>query len=380
MPNDRLQNFGLLSTITSGGRLLLRVAEVPVETPGDGEVLVRVEAAPINPSDLLTLLGPADLSTMAVEGSGASRVLTAAVSQNRLIAFKARLDQPVPTGTEGAGSVVGSGPNMRHLLGKKVSALAGSMFSHYRTVSAQGCIVLPDGASAAEGAALLVNPLTALAMVETMRREGHRALVHTAAASNLGQMLIKICQADGIDLINIVRSQVQVDLLKTMGARYVLNSTAVDFRSELADAIAATGAAIAFDAVGGGRLAHQILRAMEEAAMRGVRELAHGSASKKQLFVYGRLDRSALELDWNYGTRWSVGILVMTNLLQDVGPARAAELRARIVREMKTTFASRYATTIGLFDLLDPQTLAAITRMATGQKYLLDLTRHIGNR
>ena len=319
MPNECLQNFGLLSTITSGGRLLLSVAEVPVETPGDGEILVRVEAAPINPSDLLALLGPADLSTMAVEGSGTNRVLTAAVPQNRLIAFKARLDEPVPIGTEGAGTVVGSGPDMRHLLGKRVSALAGSMFSHYRKVSAEGSIVLPDDASAAEGAALLVNPLTALAMVETLRREGHRALVHTAAASNLGQMLIRICQLDGIDLVNIVRSQVQVDLLKAMGARYVVNSTAVDFPSELAEAIAATGATVAFDAVGGGRLAHQILRAMETVARRGVRGLMHGSASKKQLYVYGRLDRSALELDWDYGTRWSVGIWVMTTVMQDVG-------------------------------------------------------------
>ena len=186
--------------------------------------------------------------------------------------------------------------------------------------------MLPDGASAAEGAALLVNPLTALAMLETLRQEGHRALVHTAAASNLGQMLIKICQLDGIDLVNIVRSQVQVDMLKAMGARYVVNSTAVDFPSELAEAIAATGATVAFDAVGGGRLAHQILRAMETVARRGVRGLMHGSANKKQLYVYGRLDRSALELDWDYGTRWSVGIWVMTTVIQEVGrsPGRRA--------------------------------------------------------
>jgi NADPH:quinone reductase-like Zn-dependent oxidoreductase len=253
------------------------------------------------------------------------------------------------------------------------------MFCRYRTISAELCTVLPDGASAAEGAALLVNPLTALAMVETMRREGHHALVHTAAASSLGQMLTRICQIDGIDLVNIVRSQAQVDLLRTLGARYVVNSTAVDFRSELAEAIAATGASIAFDAVGGGRLAHQILRAMEAVARRGVRGVAPGSAGKKQLYVYGRLDRSALELDWDYGTRWSVGIFVMTDVLQDLGPARAAELRDRIVREMKTTFASRYAATIGLFDLLDPQMLAAIAKMATGQKYLLDPTRYSRN-
>ena len=379
MPNARPRNLALRSTITSGGRLSLSVAEVPVEAPGDGEILVQVEAAPINPSDLLNLLGPAEVSSMAAAGSGSRRVLTATVPESRLPAFKARLDQAVPIGYEGAGTVVAAGPGLKHLLGKKVSALAGGMFCRYRTISAELCVVLPDGASAAEGAALLVNPLTALAMVETMRREGHRALVHTAAASNLGQMLTRICQIDGIDLVNIVRSQAQVDLLKAMSVRYVVNSTAADFRSELADAIAATDATIAFDAVGGGRLAHQILRAMEAVARRRVQGVPYGSDGKKQLYVYGRLDRSALEFDWDYGTRWSVGIFIMTNALQDVGAARAAELRDRIVREMKTTFASRYAGTIGLFDLLDPQILAEIAKMATGQKYLLDPTRHSGS-
>ena len=376
--NEHLQNVALRSTLTSTGRLLLSVSEVPVESPGEGEILVQVEAAPINPSDLLNLLGPADLSSMAAAGSGSDRVLTAAVPESRLPAFNGRLDKPMALGNEGAGTVVGAGANLKHLLGKKVCALAGGMFCRYRTISAQLCLVLPEGASAVEGAALMVNPLTALAMVETLRREGHHALVHTAAASNLGQMLTRICQIDGIDLVNIVRSQAQVDLLKAMGARYVLDSTAVDFRSTLTDAIAATRATLAFDAVGGGRLAHEILRAMETAARRGGPRLPYGSAAKKQLYVYGRLDRSTLELDWDYGARWSVGIFVMTNLVKDVGPARASELRDRIVREMRTTFASHYAATIGLFDLLNPQTLAAIAKTATGQKYLLDPTRHSG--
>ncbi|TAL02226.1 MAG: NADH oxidase [Rhodospirillaceae bacterium] len=378
MSNDDLQNFALLSTLTSGGRLLLSVAETPVEMPGTGEILVRVEASPINPSDLLTMLGPADLSTMAVEGLGNRRVLTAAVPQGALAALKGRLDAPFPVGTEGAGTVVRAGPDTQHLLGKKVSVLAGGMYCRYRKVPAAGGITLPDGATAAEGAALLVNPLTALTMVETMRREGHRALVHTAAASNLGQILVRICQADGIDLVNIVRSQVQIDILKGMGARYVVSSESANFRSELAEAIAATGATIAFDAVGGGHLAHHILHAMESVGRRNIKGLTHGSAAKKQVYLYGRLDRSPLELDWNYGTAWSVGVFVMTNVLQDVGPARAAELRDRIVREMKTTFASRYTATIGLSDLLDPQTLTAITKLATGQKYLLDPSRPIG--
>lgn len=284
LPNERPQNLALRSTISSAGRLSLSVAELPVDEPGEGEVLVRIEAAPINPSDLLTLLGPAELSSMVAGGSGSDRVLTAAVSESRLPAYKGPLDKPVAVGNEGSGTVVGAGPGQEHLLGKKVSALKG------------------------------------------------------------------------------------------MGARYVCNSNAVGFRAELADAIEATGATLAFDAVGGGRLAHQILRAMETATRRGTRE-PYGSEVKKQLYVYGRLDRSALELDWDYGTQWSVGIFVMTNLMRDVGPARTAELRGRIVREMKTTFASHYAATIGLFDLLDPQMLAAIAKMATGRKYLLDPAR-----
>jgi NADPH:quinone reductase-like Zn-dependent oxidoreductase len=375
MPDGRLHNLALRSTITSAGRLILSVTEIPVESPGEGEILVQVEAAPVNPSDLLNLLGPADLSSIASAGLGSDRVLTAAVPESRLSALKGRLDKPVAIGNEGAGTVVSAGPGVEHLLGKKVSALAGGMFCRYRTISVDLCTVLPEGTSAAEGAALLVNPLTALAMVETLRREGHRGLVHTAAASNLGQMLVRICQIEGIDLVNVVRTQAQVDLLKGMGARYVLDSTAVDFRSQLTDAIAATGATLAFDAVGGGRLAHHILRAMETAARPGVRGLTHGSAGRKQLYVYGRLDRSPLELDWDYGTCWSVSIFVMTTVLQEVGPARERELRDRIVREMKTTFASRYTATIGLFDLLEPQMLAAITKLATGQKYLLDPIR-----
>ena len=378
MANESLQNLALRSTISSAARLTLSVAEVPVESPGEGEILVRVEAVPVNPSDLLNLLGPAELSSMEVAGGGSDRALTAVVVESRLPALKGRLNKPLAIGNEGSGTVVAAGPGLEHLLGKKVSALAGGMFCRYRTFPATLCMLLPDDATAAEGAALMVNPLTALAMVETLRREGHRALVHTAAASNLGKMLTRICRMDGIDLVNIVRSQAQVDLLKGMGARYVCNSNAADFQADLADAIEATGATLAFDAVGGGRLAHQILGAMETAARRGVRG-PHGSETKKQLYVYGRLDRSALELDWDYGTHWSVGIFVMTNLMRDVGAARAADLRGRIVREMRTTFASHYAATIGLFDLLDPQTLAAIAKMATGQKYLLDPTRPPGS-
>jgi NADPH:quinone reductase-like Zn-dependent oxidoreductase len=379
MPNENVQNLALRSTITSSGRLSLSVTEVPVESPGHGEVLVKVEAVPINPSDLLNLLGPAELSTIRTAGSGRDRVLTATVPESRLAGLKWRLDKPVAVGNEGAGTVVRAGSGLEHLLGKRVSALAGGMFCQYRTMPAEQCMVLPDGASALEGAALSVNPLTALAMIETLRREGHRALVHTAAASNLGQMLVRICQMDGIDLVNVVRSQAQVDVLQAMGARYVCSSAAGDFRSQLTAAVGATGATLAFDAVGGGRLGHQILRAMETAAGRGARGISYSTEDKKQLYVYGRLDRSALELDWDYGTRWSVGIFVMTNLLNEVGAGRAAELRERIVRERNSTFASHYAATIGLFDLLDPPVLGAINKMATGQKHLLDPTRPLSN-
>lgn len=379
MPGQMLRNLALVSTVTSDGRVVLELDETQIEAPGDGEILIKIDATPINPSDFLSLMGPADLSTMSTEQVGGRRILSAAAHRGRLEGNSARLDQPYTVGNEGTGIVIAVGADAEHMLGKRVSAFAGSMFCRYRRISAQGCVVLPDDTTAAEGAGLFINPLTALTMIELMRHEGHHALVHTAAASNLGQSLVRVCLADGIGLVNIVRSEAQADILRSIGARHVINSESANFEAELASAISTTGATIAFDAVGGGRLAHRILRTMELVARRGgAKGISHGSAAKKQLLVYGRLERTPLELDWDYGVNWSVGIFVMTSVLDEIGPHRAAKLRGRIVSEMRSTFASRYAATIGLADMLDSEILSAIARMETGKKYLLDPSRPVG--
>ena len=214
----------LRSLIKKSGELELSLAEVPIPEPGPDQVLVKVEATPINPSDLGLLLGPADMSTAKASGSGAAIKITAKVPEQALPFIAARLDQAMPVGNEGAGTVIkaSSSEAAQALLGKTVSMIGGAMYAQYRLLKATDCQPLPAGTTAAEGASWFVNPLTALGMTETMKREGHKALVHTAAASNLGQMLNKICQEDGIGLVNIVRSAEQAKLLYGIGAKHVV--------------------------------------------------------------------------------------------------------------------------------------------------------------
>ena len=363
----------LRSTITSDGRLLLSLEPVAITPPEADEVVVAVEAAPLNPSDLGLLLGPADLSTMAAEGTEESPQLTAAVPREAMASLAARIDQPMQVGNEGAGTVVAAGSAVRGLLGRKVGMFGGAMYTQFRKLAAADCVPLPEDASAADGASMFVNPLTALAMVETMRAEGHRALVHTAAASNLGQMLNRLCQADGVALVNIVRSERQAELLRSAGARHVVDSSAASFAQDLEEVIASTGATIAFDAVGGGRLAHAILHAMERALSRNAGAFSrYGSATHKQVYVYGSLDTGPTILDRSYGMAWGVGGFLLTPFLQRIGPAGVARLRARVAAELGTTFASHYSGTVSFWELLDPQRLSAIARRATGEKYLLD--------
>jgi len=254
------------STITKDGKLTVNLEEATLDSPGPDEVIVQVEATPVNPSDLGLMLGPADLSTIEQVGTEDRPALTFSVSPAGIAAMRKRLGLSLAVGTEGAGTVVEAGENARHLVGRRVAAMAGGMYAQYRKLNARDVVPLPEGTSAADGAAMFVNPLTALSFVETMQREGHSALVHTAAASNLGQMLHKICEADGIPLVNIVRNETQADILRSLGARYVLNSESAEFRSQLVEALAATGATLAFDAVGGGRLGSDILQAMEQVA------------------------------------------------------------------------------------------------------------------
>lgn len=363
----------LRSLISSEGKLRLSLEPVTVGAPEAGQVVVRVEAAPINPSDLGLLLGPADLATLAAEGSDGLPVLTADVPHARLPIVAARLDQSLPVGNEGAGTVVAAGPDQQHLIGRMVGMLGGGMYTQYRRVPVRDCIVLPEGAIAAEGASLFVNPLTALGFVETMRAEGHKAIVHTAAASNLGQMLVRICLADGVPLVNIVRSEDQEQLLRGLGAEHVVNSSAEGFLEALERAIEATGATIAFDAIGGGKLGSQILGAMERVASRQADQYSrYGSMTFKQLYIYGALDLGPTILNRSFGFSWSVGGWLLTPFLQKAGAATAQRLRERVAAEFRTTFASRYSDTISLRDALRPDVVRAYERKGTGAKYLID--------
>jgi len=249
------------SLITNEGMLELSLASVPVPEPAEDEVLVKVEASPINPSDLGLLFGMADMSSAEQGGTAERPTITAPVPEKLRAAMAARAGTPMPVGNEGGGVVVaaGSGELAQSMMGKTVGILGGAMYSQYRCIKAKQCLVMPEGVTPAESASCFVNPLTALGMVETMKLEGFKALCHTAAASNLGQMLQKICIADGIDLVNIVRREEQAELLRGIGAKYVCNSSADSFRQDLTQAIADTGAYVAFDATGGGVLADQIL-------------------------------------------------------------------------------------------------------------------------
>ena len=362
------------SPIRSDGTLFLSLDEVPVPEPGADDVLVRIEAAPINPSDLGLLFGPADLSTARPSGSVDRPVVTADVPEKLMKSVAGRVDQALPVGNEGAGVVVkaGSSQAARTLLGKTVALFGGSMYAQYRCAPAELCLPLPEGTTAAEGASCFVNPLTALGMVETMKLEGHTALAHTAAASNLGQMLVRLCNAERIPLVNIVRRPAQVDLLKALGAKHVCSSSEPSFREDLAVALAETGATLAFDATGGGDLASQILGCMELVASRSATNFnRYGSSTHKQVYIYGGLDRSPTILNRTYGMAWGLGGWLLPLFLQKIGPEAAGRLRARVVRDLKTTFASHYTRELSLAEALRPESIAAYARQATGEKVLI---------
>ena len=365
----------LRSTIKKDGTLELALVDVTTPEPKPEEVIVRVEASPINPSDQGLLFGGADMSAAKASGTPDRPVVTAPVSPAVLKAMAGRLDQSLPVGNEGSGVVVqaGTSPAAQALMGKTVAILGGSMYTQYRCIKAVQCLVLPPGTTPAEGASCFVNPLTALGMVATMRAEGHKALVHTAAASNLGQMLNKICIKDKVDLVNIVRKAEQVDVLKKIGATYVCNSSSPAFMDELTDALAATGATVAFDAIGGGTLAGQILAAMEAAANRTAKEYSrYGSTVHKQVYIYGGLDRGPTSFNRTFGMAWGVGGWLLTPFLQKIGFEAAQKLRERVAAEIKTTFASTYTKEISLAEALNPGEIAVYGKLATGAKYLIN--------
>ena len=373
--SDDQAGLQLRSLVTRDGKLEISLARVPTPEPGADEVVVRVEASPLNPSDLGLLFGGADMRTATVSGSPTSPVVTATIPENIAGAMAGRVGQSMPVGNEGAGVVVraGSSAEAQALLGRTVAVLGGAMYTQYRTVKTIQCLALPEGTTPAEGASCFVNPLTALGMVETMRREGHTALVHTAAASNLGQMLLRICIADGVSLVNIVRKPEQEDLLRGAGARYVCNSSSPAFMAELTEALAATGATIAFDAIGGGRLASDILTCMERAAVAAMTEYSrYGSPTTKQVYIYGSLDRGPAELARDYGMSWGVGGWLLTPFLKKIGFEAGQKLRARVLAELKTTFASHYTRTVSLAEALTLEAIAAYGKTGTGEKYLID--------
>jgi NADPH:quinone reductase len=361
----------LRSTISSSGELRLALAVGDLPEPVGSEVLVAVEASPINPSDLGLLVGAVDPGALGPDGQD----LVGAVPDGALPLYRDRLDKPLPVGNEGAGTVIAAGPEAEAMIGRRVALFGGSMWADYRLADAAAVIELPDDVSTVEGAALFINPLTALSMVETMRAEGHGALVHTAAASNLGQMLVRICATDGIGLVNIVRRPEQAELLRGLGATHVVDSSRPDFKTRLTEAIRETGATLAFDAVGGGSIASDILGAMEDAQPPLASYTPYGSTVLKQVFIYGALDFSPTVIERRFGLTWSVSGYLLTNALGRLGGEAIGRMRARVLAEAKTTFASGYARTIGLGDVLDQEHLSVFARRGTGAKYLIDPSR-----
>ncbi len=364
----------MFSTVTEIGELRLELIEKETVKPEANQVLVKIEATPINPSDQGVMFGWANMAEARSSGSGTDTVLTAPVSDQGLRVMKARLGQTLPPGNEGAGTVVatGDGELAKSLDGKIVAVMGGAMYSEYRCVDAASCLPLLDGHTAKDGASCFVNPLTALSMIETMNREGHSALVHTAAASNLGQMLNRICQADAVELVNIVRKEEQASLLRDMGAKYIVDSSADNFMTELTDAIHATGATLAFDATGGGTLASRILSCMEAAAARtpGAYSI-YGSIKHKQVYLYGGLDTSATTLNRGYGMAWGVGGWLLPNFLAKAGTDLAGRLRRRVAKELKTNFASHYTNEISLSEALQVETVQRYYAKRTGEKFLI---------
>ena len=372
LPATALQ---LRSLVKKSGELELSLASVAVPVPKPEEIVVRIEATPINPSDLGLLFGAADMATARASGTAAQPVITASIPEALMKAMAGRLDESMPVGNEGAGVVVAAGESeeAQALLGKTVAILGGAMYAQYRAMKAKQCLLLPAGTTPAEGASCFVNPLTSLGMVETMRLEGHSALVHTAAASNLGQMLNRICIADKVGLVNIVRSPDQEQLLRAAGATWVCDSSKASFIDNLTDALAATGATIAFDAIGGGKLAGQILGCMETAINRSAKEYSrYGSAVHKQVYIYGGLDTGPTTFNRGFGMSWGVGGFLLTPFLQKIGFAAAQKLRERVAAELKTTFASRYTKEISLAEALTVAEIAVYGKRATGSKYLIN--------
>lgn len=367
-------NIELISTISENNKLELALREIEIPTPGENEVVIRIEAAPINPSDLGVMFSAADMTTASQSGSADRPVITADVPAKFMGAVTKRLGKAIPVGNEGAGTVVAAGSSAaaQSLMGKTVAFIGGGSYRKYLCTNVQSCLELEPGTTAVEGASSFVNPLTALAMVETMRAEGHKAIVHAAAASNLGQMLNRICIADGIDLVNIVRKPEQEALLRKLGAKYVVNSSSDSFMADLTQALIDTGATIAFDPIGGGRLASDILTCMEAAVSRNMTQYSvYGSDIYKQVYIYGGLDRGPVTLNRSFGFAWGVNGFLLFNALGKLGKDTRSAMHKRIAAEIKTTFASHYTHEVSLAGALTLDAMSVYGKQATGEKFLI---------
>ena len=371
-----LKSKEIRSEITSEGKLNLSIVTSDVPTPSDDEVLIKVEASPINPSDLGLLISfAADLDSISSQGSGEDTVTTMGIHPGLMQSMKPRIDKSMKVGNEGGGVIVDAGKNVKNLIGKTVGVAGGAMYSQYRCLPAMSCLVMNEGTTSVEAASSFVNPLTALGFTETMKLENHTALVHTAAASNLGQMLVKICLADDIPLVNIVRKEEHVELLKKLGAKYICNTSDENFMKNLIDCLVETGATLGFDATGGGnegKLAGQILSAMEVAANKNATEYSrYGSDTYKQVYIYGGLDPTPTVLNRSFGLSWGLGGWLLTPFIGRVGTEKFQEMRERVAKEIKTTFASSYTKEVSLEEMLEPDAIKTYAKQATGTKYLV---------
>ncbi len=365
----------LRSLAKKSGEMELSLQTTSIPAPAPDEVIVRIEAAPINPSDLGLLLANANWSNAKISGTPQQPVLTAALSANAVQAMAPRIDISMPVGNEGAGVVTeaGASPEAQALLGKTVALLGGAMYAQYRCVKVNQCLALAARHPRCGRRVMFRQSAHGARHDRHHAPGGAQALVHTAAASNLGQMLNRLCRKDGIGLVNIVRRKEQEDLLKGAGASYVCRTDSATFLQDLTDALAATGATIAFDAIGGGPLAGQILACMEAALNRGVTVYTrYGSTTHKQVYLYGSLDMSPAVFNRNYGMAWGVGGWLLTPYIERIGPLAFQELKERVARELKSTFASHYSQEISLAEALRPEVVAAYSQRATGQKYLIN--------
>ena len=371
-----LKSKEIRSEITSEGKLNLSIVTSDVPTPGDDDVLIKVEASPINPSDLGLLISfAADLDSISSQGSGEDTVTTMGIHPGLMQSMKPRIDKSMKVGNEGGGVIVDAGKNVKNLIGKTVGVAGGAMYSQYRCLPAMSCLVMNEGTTSVEAASSFVNPLTALGFTETMKLENHTALVHTAAASNLGQMLVKICLADDIPLVNIVRKEEHVELLKNLGAKYICNTSDENFMKNLIDCLVETGATLGFDATGGGnegKLAGQILSSMEVAANKNATEYSrYGSDTYKQVYIYGGLDPTPTVLNRSFGLSWGLGGWLLTPFIGRVGTEKFQEMRERVAKEITTTFASSYTKEVSLEEMLEPDAIKTYAKQATGTKYLV---------